>query len=604
LRPLWCWLILLCWLFPLVAPAQSTEFDPTRFMPIDQVKAGMVGVGKTVFAGTHIEEFQVEILGVLKKARPHGDIILVRVSGGPLAQTGVIQGMSGSPVYIEGRLIGAMAYGWPLATEPLSGLVPIGEMLHLWQQMDVEGGAEWEEMETPGQLHELQFPGEEALLPGSLWHDLRQPTSAQGSALMPLETPVMLSGFDQRVVEQMAPHLKKYNLVPIQAGSAADEDLGTVTMEPGATLAVQLVSGDVSMSAIGTLTHREGDRIMGFGHPMFYAGDVDFPMTGAYVHSIMPSQLISFKLASVTKRMGVLRQDRRAGVAGIIGREPSLLPINLAIHHGAGTASESYFFEVIDNKFFSPNLVAWTTLNALLTSGTAMGDATLELDASIAIEGYPDLQVENLFAGAAPQPMLATELSEIVGLLLRNNLEKAHVQGLTVDISVENRRRAARIFSARADKRIVQPGEKIQVTIFLEPYRAETQTLSFTIPVPEDAPEGRLALKLSDAGTAMAWEHKRAPNRFQFQNLAQLLDMLRELDRNDQLIAQLVMARSGAVIRGQELPSLPPSALAVLRGLQQEGEGGLTYEEVLEEKKVSTDYVLSGQIVLPLTVRR
>lgn len=573
-------------------------------MPVDQIKAGMVGVGKTVFTGADIEEFRVEILGVLKKARPHGDIILVKVSGGPLAQTGMIQGMSGSPVYIEGKLVGAMAFGWPFATEPLGGLVPIEEMLDLWQPMEGGGGGGWEQLEVPGQLQGMEHPTEGRSLQGSFWQDYRQPISTHGSALMPLKTPVMLSGFDERVVEQMTPCLEKYNLVPIQAGSAADEDLGTVTLEPGASLAVQLVSGDVSMSAIGTLTYRDGDRIMGFGHPMFYAGNVDFPMTGAYVHSIMPSQLVSFKLASVTERMGALRQDRRAGVAGIIGQEPSVLPIHLTIHYRTEAPSENYFFEVIDNKFFSPNLVAWTTLNALMTTGTAMGDATLELDASIAMEGYPDLQVNNLFSGAAPQPILATELNDIVGLLLRNNLEEARVQGLNLDIWVENRRRTARIFSARVDKRIVRPGEEVQATIFLEPYRDENQTLSFTITVPEDASEGRLALKLSDAAAAMAWEHKRASQRFQFHNLAQLLDMLRELNRNDQLIAQLVMARSGAVVRGQELPSLPPSALAILRGLQQEGEGGMTYEEVLEEKKVPTDYVLSGQIVLPLTVRR
>ena len=573
-------------------------------MPIDEVKAGMVGVGKTVFRGTQIEEFQVEILGVLNKARPHGDIILAKVSGGPLAETGVIQGMSGSPVYIEGRLIGAMAYGWSFATEPITGIVPIGEMLDLWHQMDLKREIDQGSLKAPQQLRGLHLPLEETVIPEAVWQAPIRLASERSSALMPLKTPVMLSGFDERVVEQMAPHLEKYGLVPIQAGSAADAALGPVTLEPGATLAAQLVSGDASMSAIGTLTYRENDRIMGFGHPMFYAGNVDFPMTGAYVHSILPSRLVSFKLASVTQRMGVLQQDRRAGVAGIIGREASMLPIQLAIHYGDEAPSEAYFFEIIDNKFFSPNLVAWTALNALLASGTAMGDATMELDANIAIEGYPDLEVNNLFAGAAPQAVLATELNEIFGLLLRNALEKVHLQGLVLDIWVETGRRTARISSARVDKRTVEPGEEIQVTAFLEPYRGETQPLSFVIRVPEDAPEGRLALQLSDANSAMAWEHKRAPHRFQFQNLTQLLDVLRELARNDQLIAQLVMARGGAVIRGQELPSLPPSALTVLRGLQQEGEGGLTHEVVLQEKRLSTDYVLFGQIALPLTVKR
>lgn len=597
------WSILLCCLFSLAVPILAQELDETRFMPVDQIKAGMVGVGKTVFSGTQIEEFQVEILGVLKKARPHGDVILARVSGGPLAETGVIKGMSGSPVYIEGKLIGAQAFGWSFSTQPICGIVPIGEMLDLWHLLDVSKQGDLEDLGDPGGLREMELPMEEVRVPGDFWQDRLRFGAARGGALTPLETPVMLSGFDERVVELMAPVFEKYGMLPIQAGSVADEEL-EIPFEPGASLAVQLVRGDASISAVGTMTYREGDRIIGFGHPMFLAGGVSFPMSGAYVHSVLPSQITSFKLASVTKQVGALRQDRRSGVAGIIGQEPSMLPIHLTIHYRDRGEFETFFFEIIHDKFLSPNLVLWTTLNALLTTGMGMGDITAELDARIAIDGYPDLQVNNLFAGAGPHAVLASELGQIVELLLQNDLEEADLKSISVDISVENRRRRARISSARADKQMVRPGEEVQVTAFLEPYRGEERTLSVPVQVPEDAPEGRLALKISDAAASVMWEQKRAPHRFLYHNLVQLLDMLEKLERNDELIVKLVMARSGAVIKGQELPSLPPSALAVLRGSQQEGEGGMTHEVVLVEKRVPTDYVLSGQIALPLVVKR
>lgn len=604
MRPLWHSLILLCYLIVLVIPNVAEGLTETQFMPVDQVKAGMVGVGKSVFSGTEIEEFQVEILGVLKQARPRGDIILARFSGGPLAQSGLIQGMSGSPIYIEGKLIGAQAYGWAFSTQPIGGITPIEEMLNLWHQMDADQWRGQEDLRAPGQLLDLELGVEEVSLPGELWADHAQLPTARAPALVPLETPVMLSGFDQRVVAQMAPFFEKYGMTPIQTGSMAQEESLTVSLEAGASLAVQLVRGDISASALGTLTHREGDKIMGFGHPMFYAGDVDFPITGAYVHSVMPSQAISFKLASVTKELGVLRQDRRSGVAGIIGQAPSMIPIHLTVHYQDGAESEDFFFEIIDNKFFSPSLVTWTTLNALLTTGKAMGDATIALDAHIAIHEYPDLEVKNLFAGAAPQTILAKELGEIVGLLLQNDLEEVSLRGFSLDISVENRRRTARISSARADKQTVRPGEEVQVTVFLEPYRGEEQTLRATIRVPDDAPEDRLALRVSDATASILWEQKRAPHRFRFHSLAQILDILREIEHRDELIVKLVMPRSGAVIKGRELPSLPPSALAVLRGSHQEGEGGVTHDVVLQEKRLSTHYVLSGQVTLPINVKR
>jgi len=604
LRLLWRSLIVLGYVIVFAIPNLAQGLAETQFMRVDQIKAGMVGVGKTVFSGTQIEEFQVEILGVLKQARPRGDIILARFSGGPLAQSGLIQGMSGSPIYIEGKLIGAQAYGWAFSTQPIGGITPIEEMLDLWHRMDADQWRGQKDIRAPDQLLDFEFGMEEVLLPGQLWADHAQLPAARPPALVPLETPVMLSGFDQRVVAQMAPFFEKYGMTPIQAGSMAQEESLTVSLEAGVSLAVQLVRGDISVSALGTLTYREGDRIIGFGHPMFYAGDVNFPITGAYVHSVMPSQAISFKLASVTKELGVLRQDRRSGVAGNIGQNPSMIPIRLAVHYQDGAESEKFFFEIIDNKFFSPGLVTWTTLNALLTTGKAVGDVTMALDARIAIHGYPDLEVKNLFAGATPQTILAKELGEIIGLLLQNDLEEVSLREFSLDISVENRRRTARISSARANKQTVRPGEEVQLTVFLEPYRGEEQTLRTTIRVPDDAPEGELVLRISDATASMLWEQKRAPHRFRFHNLAQILDILKKIEHRDELIVKLVMPRSGAVIKGQELPSLPPSALAVLRGSHQEGEGGMTHEVVLQEKRLPARYVLSGQVTLPILVKR
>jgi hypothetical protein len=331
---------------------------------------------------------------------------------------------------------------------------------------------------------------------------------------------------------------------------------------------------------------------------------VDFPLAGAEVHSVLPSAAVSFKLASTTGATGVLRQDRRPGVAGLIGQKAATIPVNFSIHGPDILAPENYHFEIIDHSFFTPNLVSWTTYNAFLTTGRAMGDATTRMNARISIAGHDDLYLENVFAGAAPQAVLAAELGELVGFLMRTPLEKIPLQGLDVDVAVEPVRRVARITSARINKVTVRPGEEIQVTIFLEPYRGEERTVRTTLRIPGDVPEGRLGLQISDAAASIAWEQRRAPHRFHFQDVGQLLDVLRELERNDQLIVKLVISRSGAVVKGRELPSLPPSALAVLRGSLRGGGGDMTHQEVLVEKRLETGSVLSGQVALPVEVRR
>jgi hypothetical protein len=557
----------------------------------------MKGVGKTVFTGTRIEEFQVEILGVMENARPHGAMILARVSGGPLATAGMIQGMSGSPVYIDGKLVGAAAYGWSFSKEPICGITPIEEMVYMWRQMELQEEAPLEEssLMPPDKFHILgaDDPG----WPG------KDPSAGSPpvAGLVPIRTPVMVSGFDQRVIDRMVPVLERYHMSPVQAGSGGVED-AEPTLEPGASLAVQLISGDVNLSAVGTLTYREGDRIIGFGHPMFSSGRIDFPMSGAVVHSIMPSLATSFKLASVSDVVGVLQQDRRSGVAGVVGRAPGTIPLKLRIGGPDKVEPENFRFRIIQNKFLTPNLLLWTVLNAMLTTGQAMGDATTRMDARLFMKDHGELHMENVFSGASPQALVATELSQIAMLLLTTPLEDVRLEAVDMEVTVIPGRRVGRITGALLDRATVRPGEEIGMTIFIRPYRGEERAVRASLEVPSDTPPGRLIVQISDAESSISWEQRRAPHRFQFQSIPHLLEVLRNLERNDQLILKLVTGRAGAVVKGQELPSLPPSALAALRGSLAGAQGGLTAQDVLVEKRVDFDMVLSGQIALPLKV--
>jgi hypothetical protein len=573
-------------------------------MPVDEIEKGMKGIGLTVFSGTRIEEFQVEILGVMENARPHGDMILARVSGGPLATTGMIQGMSGSPIYIDGKLIGAAAFGWSFSKEPLCGITPIEEMVHMWRQMDLQESAGWEESSL---IPSGKFDPFGPVSPGLPETDRsgRSSGSAElpSSGLVPIGTPVMVSGFDRRVIDRMIPVLERYHMTPVQAGSGGDTET-EVALEPGASLAVQLVSGDVSLSAVGTLTYREGNRIVGFGHPMFSSGGIDFPLSGAVVHSVMPSLATSFKLASVSDVTGVLRQDRRPGVAGIVGSAPRTVPLKLSVGGPGKVELESFHFRLVHNKFLTPNLVLWTILNSLMATGQSMGDATVRMDARLAMAEHGELHMENVFSGASPQPLVASEVGEITTLLLRTPLEDIQLEEIGIEVTVTQGRRIGRITGALLDRSSVRPGEQIGMTVTIQPYRGRERSVRASLEVPPDIPPGRLIVQISDAESSIEWEQRRAPHRFQFQNLEQLLEVLRDLGRNDQLILKLVSGRAGAVVKGRELPSLPPSALAALRGSMTGAQGGLTYQDVLVEKRLDLDMVLSGQIALPLEVER
>ncbi len=593
----WFLLILILALMSGIGAPEAVEF-----MPVDEIRAGMKGIGKTVFSGTRIEEFEVEILGVMENARPHGDMILARVSGGPLATTGMIQGMSGSPVYIDGKLIGAAAYGWSFSKEPLCGITPIEEMVHMWRQMELQEEAPWEEssLQPAGRYDNLGLAALDQQEEGLSGSSTGLPPT---TGMVPIGTPVMVSGFDQRVIDRMIPVFERYHLNPVQAGSESEGEAG-VALEPGASLAVKLVSGDVSLSAIGTLTHREGDRIIGFGHPMFSSGGIDFPMSGAVVHSVMPSLVTSFKLASVTDAVGVLRQDRRPRVAGIVGSAPSTLTLALRIDGPGKVQPEAFQVHIVHNKFLTPNLIMWTVLNALMTTGQATGDATVRMDARLVIENHGELRMENVFSGSSPQTLVAAEVSEIAALLLRTPLEDVRLEEIRVDVTEEPRRRAGRITGALLDRSTVRPGEEIGMTVFIQPYRGEEKTVRASLRVPDDTPPGRLIVQISDAESSISWEQRRAPHRFQFQKVSHLLEILRGLERNDQLIVKLVAGRAGAVIKGQELPSLPPSALAALKGSLSGARGGLTYQDVLAEKRLDLDVVLTGQVSLPLGVER
>ena len=352
----------------------------TEFMPVDQVKPGMVGVGLTVFQGSKIEEFKVHILGVIRNViGPRRDLILARLEGGPLATTGVIAGMSGSPVYIDGRLVGAVSYSLgQFSREPIAGITPIQEMVDA-TAMDAKravGQRAWLDVpithEGIAQALRTAFSWarpfadratDTELLGGA---ELGPLASQVGTMLRPIATPLSLGGFSPEMAGELGTMFSGTGLTPLvgsgATGAAAADD--HATLQPGDAVGVELINGDLSLGATGTVTHVDGQRVYAFGHPFYNLGPTQFPMTRAYVHTLIPSLASSAKLASSGETVGTIQQDRATAIAGLLGKGPDLIPVKIALENDRGL-KKSFSFGIVNDQLFAPLLTYVSVMNTL-----------------------------------------------------------------------------------------------------------------------------------------------------------------------------------------------------------------------------------------------
>lgn len=326
------------------APAEAAEVAPAatdsqRYMFIDEVKPGMKGYGLTVFSGTKIERFDAEVLSILYGTDPRSNLILVRISGGPIERAGVIAGMSGSPIYMDGRIIGALAYSWTFSKEPIAGITPIDEMLRIFDFEQRSGGRAAVGREETGSAGWAQGASLSVALPV---------TMSESVVMRPVMTPMVFSGFSNEAMEFFRPQLEGWGIIPVVGGSFSERLAETdAPFEEGAAVGVQLVRGDMSATAIGTLTVKENGKVLAFGHPFMLSGPVDFPMTTAYVHTILPNLVVSTKVGSPLKPVGTLTQDRRTGVAGVLGGSSKMVPLTLRVKGAGGDQVQTFNFEIV-----------------------------------------------------------------------------------------------------------------------------------------------------------------------------------------------------------------------------------------------------------------
>ena len=553
-------------------------------MAPSELRRGMSGFGLTTFQGTAIDTFQVEVLGVLKGALgPRMDMILARLSGGPLEHTGLIRGMSGSPVYIDGRLIGAIAYGWYFSKDPIGGITPIAQMLEVATRQDP----------TPNQYGKVLDLDEETtrLLGG------------EGvSTLAPLGMPIAVAGFSPRGRQVLRDALDApgIELLDSPAGRVLPDQEASIA--PGASLAVQLIRGDYSAAAIGTLTWVGDGRFVGFGHPMFFLGATNLPATGAYIHQVIPIQTASFKLGTPTGALGAVRQDRLPAIAGTLGQAPDMLPVRVALRSAAG--NRAFRCEVLRHPALSASFVRSVLFNALETTEKLFGDATLRVRSHIALADGRTVEREQMYSSGIAPLSAVIDAAQPVDMLLNNPFAGLALDSLHFELEIGETLAQARITGLRLSPPDPKVGQQVSLQATLQPYRAEPVTERLALDLPAHLEPGPFVVRVGSGVASTGWETARQPDAFVPRNAADLLALLERPSAADELVVEIFRAGSGFTVNGRELPGLPPSALVVLSADRSAGHLGPVQGEVVLRRTVSTDYVLLGEQSLDMTLRK
>ena len=540
----------------------------------------MEGEGRTVFEGATISSFRVRILGVLENAiGPRHSLVLARLSGGPLAETGVIAGMSGSPVFVDGRLLGAVAYAFPFGKEPIAGITPIAEMLAASNPEAPRAASA--RLRLPSQTAALAAPldrdavaaafarPQPGLVPGAFRGEAL-PQGLGGATLHPLALPLVFSGFEPDTFAWARGVFASMGFAPVMGGGAAGSSPGPVPdLAPGAAIGVSLVEGDLDLSVSGTVTHIDQGRVYALGHPFYNLGPTQFPLRKAWVHAVFPSLQVSWKIASALDAIGTLDQDRTTAVSGRLGPLPRMMGVVVRLR--SPRASERVFrFRVAQDELLTPLVTYVSLLSVLQGHERAFGAATLRVEARLALAGGREVRFEDVVSSEQPAQAAAAVVAGPLAVLAANDFERVAVDELSLTVDAVEGREAATLVRAWLDAPLpLRPGSVVPLRVQLRTRRGETLTETLSLEVPASATGGSYTLLVADASTMDQIEQREMRQAFAPRDLDALVRALNKLRPGNRVYARLTRPAGGAVVGGEYLPALPPSVLSVLSSADQ-----------------------------------
>ena len=565
--------------------------DAPATFPLSEIEPGMKGVAYTIFEGDQPEEVDLEVIGVLHNAvGPKLDVILVRLLGDKVQQTGVVAGMSGSPVYFDGKLAGALALKLGTFTrEAIGGVTPIDDMTEIEKEPAAASGA------TAVVPTRVDVPEEFA----------DRTAARSGQFLVPIETPIVTSGLYPETLARFGKDFSAWGMAAI-AGGSAPASPADARLVPGDMVGIDLIEGDLSISSGCTVTSVVGDRILACGHPLFGFGSVQMPLSRAHVIMTLSSAQTSTKVISTGGVIGTLTQDRQTAVMGKLGAGPPMIPLELTLDTPA--EQKKYHFRVIESPQLTPTLVATAAYNGIVGSPAYGEGTTLQLDGIIALKGHTPVRLEDLFAPTdqtTPAAFyVATEVMADFARIYSNPYEPPQIDHIDLNVRSLTEKRWATIDNAWVEHSEVRPGESLSVKVLLRPYRGTPLIQEIPITIPAQATRGPLQLVVSGADFLNRnVQSLAATSQGQLPGLEELIQLTNRERHNDRLYATLLQSTPTMLVEDKELPNVPISAINVLNQRQNSGNARLLFQSTAGEWSVEMHQVIVGQRMLAITVR-
>jgi len=582
-----------------MAPPKAGKVD---ILPLKDVKPGMQATAWTVFSGTEPEAMPLEIVGVWKNyLGPKQDVIICKL-GGKGKETGVAAGMSGSPVYFDGKLMGAISLRMGVfSPDAICGITPIESMLEI-QDFDKSRPAD-------------------AKTPDKALAQLEAPPDVQASLLsagvQPISTPMMFSGFSPVVLKQFEPMFSQMGVSTVQGGSAASNLSAKPAagwekaLNPGEAVSGILVSGDMSATGMGTVTYNDGKRILAFGHPFYNLGPIDMPMAKSEILMVFSSTYQPTKFGSATEVVGALKQDRYTGIMGELGAEAPTVPVHVHVRSlgpgGVVLGQKDLNFNVFVHQKWTPLLMNMTLANSLQQMNEFADEVTYRISGDVQLAGSEKLHVSTVQTGndaMAPVPLtLGAWWGDKFTRLFQNMVTTPDLKQVDCTVDLLPDRRIMSVDTAWTPSAEVAAGDEIPVKVFLRPYRGERIEQNVTVKIPADLPKGEHRILLSDAVTLNRLQ-SAALSSNRYLNLPETVSLLNQERGNNRLYVSVVQRRATYYSEDKTLPALPLSVLNVLQGQRSSGRALTGIAESAEEEfSLPFDQMVTGSFSLPITVR-
>jgi len=568
----------------------SELFSQTAIFPLRDIRAGQKGIGRTVFSGNKIEEFQVEVLGVLENIGPKQNVILARLSGGPLEKTGVMQGMSGSPVYIDGRLVGAVALAFNFAKEPIAGIRPIEEMLAVAEPLGTAGGSQ----RAAVVQHEIP------LAPAK--------TGVEAGSLIEIATPVSFSGFTAETLEHFAPDLKKLGLSPrqgVSSGGALPNKMGNpAQLRPGDMISVNLLSGDYAIGAEGTVTQVDGKHVYAFGHRFMSAGETELPFARAEVLALLPNLEASFKISSPQEWMGTITQDRSTSIYGELGRKADTIPLAVSMRDGHRRPL-TYHMQLVQDRILSPFILQMAVYSMIDATERTLGLGSYSIRGAVEFDpGLQPLKLDNTYSGDFNVPAQASlGVASPLSAVLTAGFDALKIKGISLEIEASERKRALQIDQITASRKEARPGETIDLMVTLagENGVEEQRTVHYRVPIGEQT--GVLNFTAADGNYSNLLDYQQLAANIP-KSPTQLVGFLNNLRTNSNAYVRVWRTDPAFQVQGSDLPN-PPASIGLILARAQAAQGlWLPRGSKVDELEIPTgDAVVTGSKTVPVEVK-